>query len=150
MEELMNYCNNYFAIYGESGEHTLTENSVKIDLKAYTGMFLLIRGSLYNDGLYEVIDASSGHLRVESFIPEIFEGSVYLCKPPKAFVELSKKIDEYRANEKKDNITHESLGNYSYTKATNSKGIVLGWKDIFLDDLKPYKRLFNNLGSVLR
>lgn len=150
MEELMNYCNNYFAIYGESGEHTLTENSVKINLKAYTGMFLLIRGSLYNDGLYEIIDTSSEHLRVESFISETFEGSVYLCKPPKAFIELSKKIDEYKANEKKDNITHETLGNYSYTKATNSKGAVLSWKDVFEEDLKIYKRLFNNLSSVLR
>ena len=150
MEELMNYCNNYFAIYGESGEHTLTENSVKINLKAYTGMFLLIRGSLYNDGLYEIIDASSEHLRVDSFIPETFEGSIYICKPPKTFVELSKKIEEYKANEKKDNITHETLGNYSYTRATNSKGAVLSWKDVFEEDLKNYKKLFNNLGSVLR
>ena len=126
MEELMNYCNNYFAIYGESGEHVLTENSVKINLKAYTGMFLLIRGSLYNDGLYKIIDTSGEHLRVDSFIPEMFEGSIYICKPPKAFIELSKKINEYKANEKKDNITHETLGNYSYTKATNSKGAVLG------------------------
>ena len=57
---------------------------------------------------------------------------------------LAAEIDEYRHthdDDKTPEFNSESFGGYSYTRATNSDGLPLTWRDVFRKRLNPWRKL---------
>lgn len=77
---------------------------------------------------------------------EDFEGVVYGLAVPASFLQIVKQIKQFQDKQAESSnsglIKSESFQNYSYTLADNGRGGVAGWKNLFSDDLKPYKKIF--------
>ena len=99
------------------------------------GQYFRIVGSVFNDGVYKY--------PATSLTDEVFEGAVWAMRLPPAVIALSAEIDEFNKSDagKPSVFTSESFGGYSYSKATDSNGKPIGWKQAFEDRLKPWRRL---------
>ena len=91
-----------------------------------------IIGSKHNDGLYQYPNSD--------LTDEVFDGAVWVMNIPPAVVTLAQDIEEYAKSDagKPSAYVSESFGGYSYTKATNSKGVPLSWKRVFEDELHDW------------
>ena len=75
---------------------------------------------------------------------ETFDGSVWPMNVPAEVRCLAAEIDEYRHthdDDKTPEFNSESFGGYSYTRATNSDGLPLTWRDVFRKRLNPWRKL---------
>ena len=91
-----------------------------------------IIGSKHNDGLYQYPNSD--------LTDEVFDGAVWVMNIPPDVVTLAQAIEEYEKSDagKPSAYVSESFGGYSYTKATNSKGVPLSWKRMFEDELHDW------------
>ena len=97
------------------------------------GQYFRIIGSVFNDGVYQY--------PATSLTDEVFEGAVWAMSVPPSFIALSAEIKDWQDKDGKPSAyTSESFGNYSYTKATNAKGQVATWKEVFASQLNQYRR----------
>lgn len=155
MEELLNYLNNYFYNYEligpvvfEDGNSSLTIPDVNKEF--YVGQYIKIENSKFNDGIFKVIDVNSNDnnytITTDSsdFIPGVFTCSILSLAIPRVIIKLKESIEDFKANNKPSVYTSESFGNYSRSWATNSKGNVVTWKDVFKEDLNQYRCMFDN------
>lgn len=99
------------------------------------GQYFRIVGSIYNDGVYQY---PTNELTEETFV-----GSVWAMRVPPAFIALSEDIKTYNDSEeaKPSAYTSESFSDYSYTKATDTNGVVASWENVFAKRLNKYRRL---------
>lgn len=97
------------------------------------GQYFRIVGSTLNDGVYQY--------PTYELADETFTGAVWAMNVPPAFVALADEIKEYCQNQGNNTaFTSESFGGYSYTKATNTKGVPLSWQDVFEKRLDVWRR----------
>lgn len=92
-----------------------------------------IIGSKHNDGLYQYPNSE--------LTDEVFDGAVWVMQIPPAVITLAQDIEKYAQSDagKQSAYVSESFGGYSYTKATNSKGVPLSWKRMFEDELHGWR-----------
>ena len=97
------------------------------------GQYFRIVGSVFNDGVYQY--------PATSLTDEVFEGAVWAMAVPHTLVALSAEIEEYNKSDaaKLTGFASESFGGYSYTKATNSKGVPLNWEHLHADELNQWR-----------
>ena len=90
-----------------------------------------IIGSKFNDGLYQYPNSD--------LTDEEFDGAVWVMRIP-AVITIAQDIEKYAQSDegKQSAYVSESFGGYSYTKATNSKGVPLSWKRVFEDELHDW------------
>lgn len=133
LNEVLRHIRNYFPDSGNAQEGVFTIEDSKIDLPfVRDGQYYLIEGSVFNDGI---------HKEKLGLTDEEFEGRVTPLKIPKAVLELSEEIAEYE--EKNGTVspyTSESFGGYSYSKATNSNGVAVSWKEAFASKLRSWRK----------
>ena len=91
-----------------------------------------IIGSKFNDGLYQYPNSD--------LTDEEFDGAVWVMRVPPALVTLAQQYKEELEKEsgKPSAYISESFGGYSYTKATNSKGVPLNWEHLHADELNQW------------
>lgn len=155
MEELLNYLNNYFynceligPVVFEDDNSSLTIPDVNKEF--YVGQYIKIENSKFNDGIFKVIDVNSNDnnytITTDSsdFIPGVFTCSILSLAIPRVIIKLKESIEDFKANNKPSVYTSESFGNYSRSWATNSKGNVVTWKDVFKEDLNQYRCMFDD------
>lgn len=126
MEKLMARCNNYFERTAESGEYTISENSIHTVRGKYAvGQYIRIMDSLFNDGVYKVktFSEDGGNIVIEGTLQdEVFSGYIVGLAVPPAFVELNETIKKYDEKVKKHaGVTSESIPNYSVSYDTANK-----------------------------
>jgi hypothetical protein len=99
------------------------------------GQFFRIKGSLFNDGVHQN--------PTTSLKDEVFEGEIWSMALPPAFIDLAREIEEFTKSEqaKATGFISESFGGYSYSKATNSNGTPVTWKNVFADRLRIWRKL---------
>ena len=148
MEELMNYCNNYFYNFREYGKYIINNKSIKIKGKYIKGQYIKIVGSILNDGVYKVDGYINGFITIEGLEDEVFEGYICSLSVPKNFIKLSEEINQFKETDKPSSYTSESFGNYSYSKATNKNGIPLRWTDVFMSEIKQYRKIYDDFRRV--
>lgn len=92
-----------------------------------------IIGSKHNDGLYQYPNSD--------LTDEVFDGAVWVMNIPPALVTLAQQYKEELEKEsgKPSAYISESFGGYSYTKATNSKGVPLNWEHLHADELNQWR-----------
>lgn len=155
MEELLNYLNNYFYNYELIGPVVFEDDNSSLTIpdvnkEFYVGQYIKIENSKFNDGIFKVIDVNSNDnnytITIDSsdFIPGVFTCSILSLAIPRVIIKLKESIEDFKANNKPSVYTSESFGNYSRSWATNSKGNVVTWKDVFKEDLNQYRCMFDD------
>lgn len=104
--------------------------------------YVYISGSLYHDGAHKV---EAGAIAESDTQDETFTGTVWLLHPPADFLLLCDEIATYCEKNPAGSMQSESLGEYSYTRASGSNG-VLTWQQAFADQLRPYMHMFTEVG----
>lgn len=137
---VMNECRNHFINSGEYGKFTIVNGTINTKKAFLKGQYILIKGSILNDGCYLFDD-------VMSLKNETFEGGVFGLVIPDEFIHLVGEIElfvEYSGSQTLSRlIKSESFSGYSYTLATTANGQVASWKDVFSSRLNAYRRMFD-------
>ena len=138
MAELCRELHNWFspACNAHAGTYEISDGGlIDVDF-LQDGQYFRIVGSVFNDGVY--IHPEYG------LKDETFDGSVWPMNVPAEVRCLAAEIDEYRRprdDNKTPKFNSESFGGYSYTRATNSDGLPLTWRDVFKKRLNPWRKL---------
>lgn len=150
MERIMREINNFFYKAKEYGKYSIINNKIKVKGVYLPSQYIRIMDSILNDGVYKIISFENGYMEIEGLQNEEFEGWICGLSIPKTFIELTEKIKEYEAkNPNISNVISESyLNGYSYSKATNAKGQVNTWRDMFNAELSGYRQLYDGFRHV--
>ena len=133
LESVLHYLHNWFLVAVYDGLYTIKDGSIVLPFLK-DGQYFRVFGSVFNDGLYQY--------PVTDLTDEEFSGTIWVLAVPKNIIELSETIKEWDSKQGEPSaFTSESFGGYSYSKATNSKGVAIGWQEVFDSQLKPYKKI---------
>lgn len=131
LETVLMYLNNWFVVGRYDDTYTIEDGGITLPFLV-DGQYFRIVGSLFNDGVYQY---------PAELTDETFDGSVWAMAIPKALLSTVEEITTWTAkNGDSGPYTSESFGGYSYSKATNSKGMAVGWRDVFATQLAPWKK----------
>lgn len=131
LETVLMYLNNWFVVGRYDDTYTIEDGGITLPFLV-NGQYFRIVGSLFNDGVYQY---------PAELADETFDGSVWALAIPKALLSTVEEITVWTAkNGDSGPYTSESFGGYSYSKATNSKGLAVGWRDVFAAQLAPWKK----------
>ena len=131
LETVLMYLNNWFVVGRYDDTYTIEDGKLTLPFLV-NGQYFRIVGSLLNDGVYQY---------PAELTDETFDGSVWALALPKALLSTVDEITAWQAkNGDSGPYTSESFGGYSYSKATNSKGLAVGWRDVFSAQLAPWKK----------
>ena len=131
LETVLMYLNNWFVVGRYDDTYTIEDGKLTLPFLV-NGQYFRIVGSLLNDGVYQY---------PAELTDETFDGSVWALALPKALLSTVDEIIAWQAkNGDSGPYTSESFGGYSYSKATNSKGLAVGWRDVFAAQLAPWKK----------
>ena len=137
LTELLAEIRNYFEVPNgrHFGKFTISGGSIAPLDFLQEGQYFRIVGSVFNDGVYQYPAAS--------LTDEVFEGAVWAMRLPPAVIALAAEIEEFNKSDagKPSAFTSESFGGYSYSKATDSNGKPIGWKQAFADRLREWRKL---------
>lgn len=133
LEQVLRYLNNWFVQKTARGEFAIENGEICVDF-LQPGQFFRVSGSVFNDGLHQYMSG-------DMLISETFSGAVSALAVPRELVMLADEIADWKIkNGDAGAYTSESFGGYSYTKATNSRGVAVGWQDVFAAQLAPWKK----------
>lgn len=128
---------NYFLLPNgiHTGTFTISSGSIAPLNFLQDGQYFRIVGSTFNDGVYQYPTAE--------LTDESFSGAVWAMGLPPAFLALAAEIEAWQKKDaaKPSPYTSESFGGYSYTRATNSKGMTATWQDAFASRLNKWRRI---------
>lgn len=131
LETVLMYLNNWFVVGRYDDTYTIEDGGITLPFLV-DGQYFRIVGSLFNDGVYQY---------PAELTDETFDGSVWALAIPKALLSTVDEITDWTAkNGDSGPYTSESFGGYSYSKATNAKGVAVGWRDVFAAQLAPWKK----------
>lgn len=117
MNEIMRKCNNYFYSFKERGKYTIANNTITVRGKYRAGNYIRIMGSMFNDGIYEVVGFLNGVVSVadELFNEEVELGTICSLVPPQDFKDIVARIVEAKREYKPKEYTSQSVEGYSET-----------------------------------
>lgn len=131
LETVLMYLNSWFVVSRYDDIYTIEDGGITLPFLV-DGQYFRIVGSLFNDGVYQY---------PAELTDETFDGSVWALAIPKALLSTVDEITAWTAkNGDSGPYTSESFGGYSYSKATNAKGLAVGWRDVFAAQLSPWKK----------
>lgn len=139
LDEICGYLHNYFVDKIHEGTYTVANGG--IDLPLQTGQYFYVKGSVFNDGVWEY-PATGMH-------DETFTGEIWAMAVPAAVMSLASDISEWITAYADSNLdspfTSESFNNYSYSKAqsTSADGgyAPVTWQNIFSSRLARWRKL---------
>ena len=134
LEKMCAECRNYFIKDIHFGTFKIESGVIEpLDFLQERQYFRIV-GSVLNDGVYQYPSSD--------LVDETFDGAVWAMSVPPSFIALSAEIKDWQDKDGKPSAyTSESFGGYSYTKATDSKGQVATWKEVFASQLNTYRRM---------
>ena len=117
------------------GTFTISDGSISPSDFLQDGQYFRIVGSVFNDGVYRY--------PAHDLVDETFKGAVWAMNVEPAVIELLQKIQEFEAATANSptNYISESFGGYTYTKATDENGLPAGWRIVFKNELKRWRKL---------
>lgn len=137
LSEICAEIRNYFCSENDihSGEFTISGGTIAPLSYLQEGQYFRVVGSVFNDGVWQYPAAG--------MIDEQFVGAVWAMRVPPSLVALAAEIEEYSTSDaaKPSAFTSESFGGYAYTKATDTNGVVAGWKTVFASRLNKWRKI---------
>ena len=114
--------------------YTISGGSISPSDFLQDGQYFRIVGSVFNDGVYRY--------PAHDLVDETFKGAVWAMAVPPAVVELAAEIEEYNKSDagKPSSYISENFGGYGYTKATDANGLPVGWRSVFKNELKRWRK----------
>lgn len=133
LEEVLMYLNNWFVVGINAGDYSIKDGGITLPFLA-DGQYFRICGSVFNDGL---------HLYPpDDLVDEDFTGSIWALAVPAQLVKLADEIAAWQQKQGEPSpYTSESFGGYSYSKATDTSGVPIGWQSAFNSRLSRWKKL---------
>lgn len=133
LEKMCAECRNYFIKNIHFGTFKIESGAIEpLDFLQERQYFRIV-GSVLNDGVYQY--------QTSELTDEVFDGAIWAMSVPPSFIALASDIKTWQDKDGKPSAyTSESFGGYSYTKATNAKGQVATWKEVFASQLNQYRR----------
>ncbi|HSH36080.1 hypothetical protein [Schnuerera sp.] len=146
MIEVMDSINNHFIKSRESGMYEFATNSIKgtFTQTYLVGMYVIIKGSYLNDGIYEIESATVNEIIVkEQLRTESTEETsvIYGSTPPKHFIELAMEVGNF--DESKIGLASESIDDYSISFSKDQS-----WEEIYKDKLNKYRRVYPDIPTA--
>lgn len=133
LEKMCAECRNYFVKDIHFGTFKIESGAIEPLDFLQEGQYFRIVGSVLNDGVYQY--------QTSQLTDEVFDGAIWAMSVPPSFIALASEIKTWQDKDGKPSAyTSESFANYSYTKATNAKGQVATWKEVFAPQLNQYRR----------
>lgn len=133
METVMREVNNFFPVDKVQGTYAVQGGRLTLPFLK-EGQYFRVVGSIFNDGVYQY--------PAEGLTDETFDGAVWALAVPKAFLDLVKEVETYQAkNGEPGPFASESFAGYTYSKATNSRGVAVGWREVFSGRLNQWRRI---------
>lgn len=133
LEKMCAECKNYFVKTIRFGTFKIEGGAIEPLDFLQEGQYFRIVGSVLNDGVYQY--------QTSELTDEVFDGAIWAMSVPPSFIALASEIEAWQSKDGKPSAyTSESFGGYSYTKATNAKGQVATWKEVFAPQLNQYRR----------
>lgn len=132
-EELHNWFTPHDGVYADT--FSIENGTIELPFLKDGQLFRIV-GSALNDAVYRY--------PVYDLADETFTGAVWVMNVPLIVVELAAEIANYQATEAGSGsspYTSESFGGYSYTKATDSNGAPLTWRETFKSRLNRWRKL---------
>lgn len=136
--EIMERINNFFIVKSFKGTWAIEGGKIALPF-VQTNQYILIQGSIFNDGVYKYTD----DLVLEN---ETFDGVISGLAVPKSFLALADEIMEWQ-NKNKDIITSpyssETFDGYSYSMASgnSAENGSKSWYKAFSDRLAMYRKV---------
>lgn len=137
---VMRHLNNYFETGCIRDEFTVRWGEVE---NLPPAPYICVQGSMYHDGVYEMQGGKPVGMAASP--DETFRGTVWLLRPPNDFLKLCEEIAKYDEHNPAGSLVSESFGSYSRTRGTGAGGSV-AWQDVFADALRPYRRMWTEVG----
>lgn len=132
LESVLRYLNNWFVVSRYSDTYTIEDGTITLPF-LIDGQYFRVVGSILNDGVYQY--------PTTELSDETFTGAIWALAVPKGLTTLTDEIEAWQAkNGAAGPYTSESFGGYSYSKATNAKGVAVGWMDVFAGQLAAWKK----------
>lgn len=141
---VLNYIRNAFIKTIENGSFAIINGRLTGTKNKYiTQQYIIIKGSILNDGLYQVTPS----LTVANSLDEEFDGVIYGLAIPMLVIQISKEVRIYEESNpiQKSNIISTSWGGWSESKATGANGGNITWQELFDKKLMPYKKMFTEV-----
>lgn len=135
LTEVLRYLRNFFIIKGKekSGLFTIENGNISLS-DVQDGQYILIEGSVFNDGVWKY---GAGGLKDEAF-----RGRICPLAVPSEVVSIAEEISAFCATQGATGpYQSESFGGYSYTRLMNSEGNVASWKDVYKSRLSIWKKV---------
>jgi hypothetical protein len=152
------HLNNYFYLHNQDGKGIYQQgnfvikdglivpldkngNKAELTVPVIPGQYLLIRGSILNDGIYLLGEG----LTLDNAKDEAFNGAIIPLGIIPQFISLVDQIKAFMDIQTKTGVsavTHESFGGYSYALATGANGAPLTWEGVFANQLNPYRKMY--------
>lgn len=144
MEKVLLYIKNYFARTKEKGTFIIAEEGkIKLKGKYFKGQYILVKGSIMNDGVYIISEVLGNEYNVPGLSIEEFEGYVFGLAVPKDIINAYKKLLELEETRKGLGIYEsEKFNDYTYTMAKGQDGQVKTAFDTIKPSLAPYRRIY--------
>lgn len=134
LESVLMYLNNWFVVSITKDTFTIEGGSIELPSLSL-GQYFRIVGSLFNDGVYQYNEEIK-------LTDETFDGEIWALAVPKMVLNITHQIENWEEkNAGKEGFTSESFAGYSYSKSTNSRGVAVGWQDVFATQLAPYRKM---------
>ena len=135
LEAILTHLHNWFP--AKNGKHAgafvIASGVLSPDIGLVSGQYYRIRGSVFNDGLHQMVDG-------EMLTDESFTGEVWALAVPRSVVELSGEIDTWVENNPVTDKVSESFAGYSYSRGQNASGGAGGWQSAFAGRLNAWRR----------
>jgi len=143
MIEVMDSINNHFIRATETGIYEFTTNSIKGNFNQtyLVGMYIIVKNSYLNDGIYQIESISSDEIIVD--VALTIESTkdtltMYASTPPKHFIEIANEIDNF--DESKIGVASESIDDYSVNFSKDQS-----WQEVFKDKLNQYRKVYTDI-----
>ena len=135
LDEILAEIRNYFVVKVHSGDFEVIGGKLSPLDFLQNGQYFRIVGSVMNDGVYRY--------PYSGLTDETFSGEIWALAVPPTLIALAADIEEYekKAKETVSPYSSESVGGYSYTKATDSNGSPLSWEKVFAKRLNKWRKI---------
>lgn len=137
---VMRHLHNYFERTRIKGEISIRGGVVSPAVEA---PYVYISGSAFHDGV-RTLDKST--IQQDNHPDETFAGCMWELYPPDEFLAVCEEIAAFDGANAPGALISESLGEYSYTRATGKGGAPMTWEDAFAARLAPWRRMFTEVG----
>lgn len=137
LEQVLQYLHNWFLVPDGVHDDTYTIENGGITLPfLQNGQYFRIMGSVFNDGLHRYGDTLT-------LTDEVFDGVIWALAVPKTIVNTAAEMEAWEVKNgaaATGPYQSESKADYSYSRATNSKGGVFTVWDAFESRLSAYRK----------